>query len=202
MSTNPRLSGGPPKDAEYTNVAVANTLVVRGKLFSQEVEAVTLTALDLSTLQDVVITGNQEVDGTSLFSGAASFQAPVSFGAGVTFAQGASFDAVVTQLSGLVPHLEGPAVLVTSNQNANLDFDLTNVGPDVPMGSTPNLVLFQVPEGSRPLSNFFFSAVSSEGKTALFRIDASSGDVTLVFATDAWLASETRNGHASFIVAR
>lgn len=60
-------------------MAISNTLVVRGKLFVQESEAMNTTTLDLATCKDLVVTGNQEVDGTALFSGPVQFNSPVTF---------------------------------------------------------------------------------------------------------------------------
>src|SRR5689334_19987680 len=63
----------------FPNLAINNTLVVYGKSFNQELEAISLTALDLAVLKDVAITGKLEVDESAIFKEAVSFQSPVTF---------------------------------------------------------------------------------------------------------------------------
>jgi len=200
MSNARSLTGGPPRDAEFSNLSVANTLVVRGKSFAQDLESIDLTVLDLTTLADVVITGNQEVDGTSLFSGAVTFNAPVTFNSTVTLPNGASL--AVTQvdlvLAPLPATISGTALLTKQANIVDVTADLVNnSGGAIPAGT----LLFTLPVGSLPVG----AQVAVGGNPAAtfqlgtVTVDNVTGDVTYQGPAGNWTAGATFTLHLSYI---
>ena len=127
---------------EYNNVTVNDALLVKGKQFTQEHEAVDLTVLDLATLNDVVVTGNQENDGTVLFNGPVQFDAPVSFRAPVQFFGTSPLSHVPC------PPFTGTVAVQRQGCLVSVGFSLTNSsGGDVSPASVP---LFTLPKECEP----------------------------------------------------
>lgn len=198
---NNTVMGGPPRDAEFNNVAVQKTLAVCGRVTTQELEAIDLTVLDLSTLTDVVVTGNLEVDGTSLFSGAATFNSPVTFNSTVTIAGTTVIPVTQTSLTITPVGVTGVVILTRQANVVDITFLLTNSsGGAIAQGT----VLFTVPATDLPVGSLF--AVGNDpttpADTAGFELAVPTGEVTLSANSSpfvAWANNGIRSGHFSYI---
>jgi hypothetical protein len=195
------VSGGPPKDAEYSNLAVGSTLVVRGKVFAQDFEAMNFMVLDLATFHDVVITGNQEIDGTSLFNGAVSFNAPVTCNSNLVVAGSVIMSVSQVSLMSLVPGVTGTITLTRQANVVDVNFSLTNsTGVDVPVNS----VLFIIPSTDFPTGDLFFIGgdVVNAANMCGFSVDVPTGNVSLSANSgsfSAWPNGVTVQGHVCYI---
>jgi hypothetical protein len=201
MSSVRGVSGGPPKDAEYSNLAVASTLVVRGKVFAQDLEAMDCMVLDLATFHDVVVTGNQEIDGTSLFNGAVSFHSPVTFNSNLVIAGTVVMSVAQISLEILIPDVTGSVTLSRQANVVDVNFSLTNHrGADIPL----NAILFRVPSTDFPTGDIFFVGgnVVTPGNICGFTVDVPSGNVSLSANSGPFSAfpdGATVQGHVCYI---
>jgi hypothetical protein len=194
MSKVSSLLGAPPKDANFSNLAVQNTMVVRGRLLAQTLEAVDFIALDLSTLNDAVITGNLEVDGTSLFSGG------VTFASTVTLANGTTLDVTTTDITITGTSLTGTATLTQQGSVVFVNAALVNgTGGNVTAGAD----LFTLPAGSLPAADLFTGSYVTDSQTVApnnIRLTAATGLVEYEGAGN-WASTKEINFSFSYIVA-
>lgn len=190
---NRALTGAPPKDAEYSNLSVANTMVIRGKLFTQEQEAMLLSVLDLSTLSDVVVTRDLEVDGATNFHGPVSFDSAVSIPVN-------SIDLTDTLT---VSNLEGKVSLTRQANLIRIQWNLINLNG---VAISDDTVLFTLPDEFTPNEDVY--AVSHESslssvKQSLFKVDSSTGNVTLWSSSgplySTWDPGDYRVGHILYL---
>lgn len=201
MASVRNVSGGPPKDAEYSNLAVASTLVVRGKVFAQDFEAMNFMVLDLATFHDVIVTGNQEIDGTSLFNGAASFNAPVTCNSNLVVAGSVIMSVAQIPLTSLVPGITGTITLSRQANVVDVNFSLTNhLGMDVPLGA----ILFTIPTTDLPTGDLFFVGGDAANPASVcgFTVDVPTGNVSLSANSgsfNVWADGVTVQGHVCYI---
>jgi len=144
---------------EFSNITVSGTILVKGKVFAQDTETVGLTVLDLATLPDVVITGNQEVDGTSLFSGTVSFDAPVTFHAGVVVSVNK------TILSPLPLELKGEIIVLQQLNYVDITFSLCNKSLE---SIGQHTEIFKVPTGCNRSVPVQFDDFELQGDTVRY----------------------------------
>jgi hypothetical protein len=176
-------SSATPRATEYSNLAVTGTLLVRGKQFSQDLESVQLTVLDLTTLNDMIITGNQETDGTSLFNGAVTFQAPVTFHASTV---------IPVHKTVITPSFNGVTGSITILKQLNfvdITFSLQN---NTCEGINAPTVLFTLPLGCTPSSTFSFNG------DAKFSLDQTTSSV-LYADIVSWKPASILNAHVCYL---
>lgn len=169
----------PARDhSECTTFTVHQTLLVRGKHIAQDEECSQLTVLDLATLRDTVITGNQEVDGTSLFHGPVAFDSPVHFAA-------PPWRLAVACVLPATDQLRGPIRVSTQLNWVDVTWELTNVA-EVPWDTA--CVVFRVDPALAPALPIVAGG---------WRLN-SDASVVVCDATP-WLPHETRCGHCAYL---
>ncbi len=169
----------PARDhSECTTLTVHQTLLVRGKHIAQDEECSQLAVLDLATLRDTVITGNQEVDGTSLFHGPVEFRSPVHLAV-------PPWRLSVACVLPTTDQLRGPIRVATQLNWVDITWELTNVA-DVPWDTA--CVAFRIDAALAP-------ALPVCAWPWRLGTDAS---VVFCDATP-WLPQEARCGHCAYL---
>jgi len=185
------LTGAPPQDAGYSNLAVTDSIACR-KIFGQTVEAVQMMVTDLTTVQDLVVTGNCEIDGTVAFGGATMFHEIA------TFNEGISLPTSVTSIAILPASVTGSITLTTWGNIHTLDIDLTNgTGFALVLGTT----LGALPSGPSSLIDVIGDDGGAATLTSLIRINTDGTIVYQGVVSGAWADATTRFAHTMWITA-
>jgi hypothetical protein len=185
---NSSINGGPPKDAAFSNLAVSNTLVVRGTQHVQDLQAGDATILGQISTDNLIVVGNQEIDGDLSVKGTAVFHntpiTPITT-MGIPFAE-----AEVTGMFEI--HRQGSVVVLSIEA-------LNGTGSAI----TAATVLGTIDAADRPLVDVYITAVNVTASTfVLLKLESTTGEVTVFSVSSpaaAWATAQTISGTATWI---